>query len=450
MKDILAVITLCLFVGQIYSTTIFNTATFGEEGTFLGFQNQVFKEDLTYDNTASSNEVTTTGGPEAGSGNRAFQASGEQIKKSDVEITNTAFNNTATSLGEVSADAGSATSGSKNVFYYFKNSDVVVNNDDTENVAIIDPDQLSAGSSDPTALAGAENQVNYVKNTYFGLNNYAANNTAINNFRGKSIAGVANSADRVKNTETVFDNTAKNNTAVTQEGIAISGIQNNVRDSKNTANTFTNFAEGNNATSYDGFAVSGVNTNIGTIKNNGKGKFNGDALTTNDKAYNNNATSFGGKPIAGVQININDTKNTDIVIESTASGNTAQGFDVPGETPDAPFDVVSGVVFCSGQTLGVKAQRFRGHNSPHRNVKKKNFIVKHDIPGLLSMANAGPNTNGSQFFLTLVPCPWLDGKHVVFGKVIDGMDTVKTIESYGSQSGRTSVPIVITDCGQVS
>eukprot|EP01025_Chloroclados_australasicus_P044050 TRINITY_DN47479_c0_g1_i1.p1 TRINITY_DN47479_c0_g1~~TRINITY_DN47479_c0_g1_i1.p1 ORF type:complete len:208 (+),score=15.81 TRINITY_DN47479_c0_g1_i1:159-782(+) len=76
--------------------------------------------------------------------------------------------------------------------------------------------------------------------------------------------------------------------------------------------------------------------------------------------------------------------------------------------------------------------------------------VRHDSPGLLSMANAGPNTNGSQFFLTLVPCPWLDGKHVVFGKVTNGMDIVKSIESYGSSSGKTKMPIIITDCGQVS
>ena len=81
--------------------------------------------------------------------------------------------------------------------------------------------------------------------------------------------------------------------------------------------------------------------------------------------------------------------------------------------------------------------------------KDESFKYIHDQPGLLSMANAGPNTNGSQFFITTVPTDWLNGKHVVFGRVVEGMDLVKTIEKYGSQSGRTSGKIVISDCGEL-
>lgn len=79
----------------------------------------------------------------------------------------------------------------------------------------------------------------------------------------------------------------------------------------------------------------------------------------------------------------------------------------------------------------------------------ENFKLIHDKPGLLSMANAGKNTNGSQFFITTVVTSHLNGKHVVFGKVAKGMDIVKTIEGYGSSSGATSKKIIIADCGQL-
>jgi peptidylprolyl isomerase len=83
------------------------------------------------------------------------------------------------------------------------------------------------------------------------------------------------------------------------------------------------------------------------------------------------------------------------------------------------------------------------------NFKDENFKLKHTGPGILSMANAGPDTNSSQFFITTVKTDWLDGHHVVFGKVIDGMDVVSEIERYGSYDGTPSSIVNVVDSGEL-
>lgn len=79
----------------------------------------------------------------------------------------------------------------------------------------------------------------------------------------------------------------------------------------------------------------------------------------------------------------------------------------------------------------------------------ESFHYKHDRAGLISMANSGKNTNGSQFFITTIPCPHLDGKHVVFGRVLQGMDVVSLIEECGTEDGQVSQMVRIDNCGEI-
>lgn len=118
------------------------------------------------------------------------------------------------------------------------------------------------------------------------------------------------------------------------------------------------------------------------------------------------------------------------------------GFENCGFHRIIPQFMIQGGDFTRGDGTG-------GRSIYGAKFKDENFKLKHQKPFLLSMANSGKNTNGSQFFITTVACPWLDGKHVVFGHLLEGKDIVKKMEKMGTSSGKTKQKVSIGKCGVV-
>ncbi|CCC67180.1 hypothetical protein NCAS_0A06220 [Naumovozyma castellii] len=173
------------------------------------------------------------------------------------------------------------------------------------------------------------------------------------------------------------------------------------------------------------------------------------SLLSQTRLFSSTASKFGTKVFFKTNLGKIEFELYDSIVPKTTENFRAlctgeKGFGYK----NTPFHrIIPQFMLQGGDTDHMKG--FGGKSIYGAKFPDENFQVKHTKPGLLSMANAGPNTNGSQFFITTVACPWLDGKHVVFGEVTGGMDVVKKIEACGSQSGQPTKEVIIEDAGEV-
>jgi peptidyl-prolyl isomerase F (cyclophilin D) len=163
-----------------------------------------------------------------------------------------------------------------------------------------------------------------------------------------------------------------------------------------------------------------------------------------------------GLPRCYLDVTVNDKKLGRIVVElrtdivpKTAENFRAlctgeKGFGYKG----SPFHRITPGFMCQGGDITDKNGR-GGKSIYGDQFDDENFELKHTGPGVLSMANRGPNTNGSQFYLCTAATPHLDGRYVVFGRVVQGMDIVRRIEAYGTRDGKPKAKIMIADCGEL-
>ena len=153
--------------------------------------------------------------------------------------------------------------------------------------------------------------------------------------------------------------------------------------------------------------------------------------------------SINGQPAGRITMDLfNETPKTSENFRALCTGEKGFGYKGSAYHRIIPGFMAQGGDFTAGNGTGGKS--IYGNKFPD-----ENFNHKHTGRGILSMANAGPNTNGSQFFMNFVATPHLDGRHVVFGQVKSGLEVLAAMEQRGSQSGKTSAPIVIADCGQL-